>query len=83
MTDSLDDVISKLEAHMEEYKVRSKIWDEQHEKTMLAIADLTGSTQGLVDAWTTGNNLYRFLKWLSGLAIIGGILTWFSNHITF
>lgn len=32
--------------------------------------DLKESVQGLVDAWSTGTGLVRFIKWLSAMAVV-------------
>jgi len=44
------------------------------EKNTIAIANLSYATQGMVDAWSTARNLQRFVKWLSGFAIIGAMV---------
>lgn len=58
----------------------------QQEKNTVAIAALTKSTQGLVDAWSAAQSFQRFIKWLSGFAILVALVSWFSaklSHLPF
>lgn len=90
MTEREDIVMltEKLDTHIDTY---NKYVREQHEitirqdiaytKNMEAIAALTKSTQGVVDAWSAANNFQKFIKWLSGFAVIGAIISWFITEI--
>lgn len=53
------------------------------EQNTEAIGALTRSTQGLVEAWQAadgaikvGSAVGRFVKWASGLAVVGVAVTW-------
>lgn len=74
----VDIYVTKCEFDMHKIEIEElhKRHNEMYEKNMEAIAKLTESTQGVVDAWTTANNLHKFTKWLSGFAIVGIVITW-------
>lgn len=76
----VDNHILEYKKHTIDYEARYLKQDEQYEKNMDAIAALTASTQGVVDAWKTAGALQRFLKWLSGFAVVGIVIAWFSEH---
>lgn len=63
-----------------EQRIRNKDYDRKHEETMVAIANLTCATRDVVDAWKVANGLQRFVKWLSGFAVIGAMLTYFATQ---
>jgi len=79
-----------LDEHLAESKERYARYDEIHEANILAIsqltddvatltkgiADLTRSTQGLVDGWVAARAFQRFIKWLSSFAILGIVGVW-------
>ena len=56
--------------------------NQQQKLNTEAIAELTTSTQGLVDAWTAANTLSKFMKWLASFAIVATGLAWFSTKIS-
>lgn len=72
----------RLNEHLDVDELRHKNYTEQQQNTMKAIAALTASTQGLVDAWTTVSNVQRFLRWVSYFAIVGVFATWLWYKIT-
>lgn len=52
-----------------------------------AIKQLSDDTKELLNAWTAaqgavkvGTAMGRVFRWLSGLAVLGGFLTWLANH---
>lgn len=55
---------NELEATVKENTVALKDLTSKIDK-------LTVSTEGLVAAWYTANNVHKFIKWLSGLGVIG------------
>lgn len=83
MTHPLTRLQTELEEHIEN---EAEKWDQllaQQEAHTRAIADLTiainelrDSTRDLVTTWRVLNALRNFLQWLSGFAIIGGVITW-------
>jgi len=80
---STDELATRLEEHLvqyrlhrEEYLDRQAHQDEAYEKNLEAIAALTKATQGLVDSWVVVLSVQKFIKWLSGFAVIGGFITY-------
>lgn len=78
----VDNHIMDYKQHVAENELCYIRQTEQHEKNMEAIAHLTQSTQGVVDAWSAASSFQRFVKWLSGFALIGIAITWFSDKIS-
>jgi len=86
----------KLDNHIAEYDERRKQEDDRwdhllqcQEQNTQCMKDLTDSTKGLIEAWEAANGavktlsaLGRFVKWLSGFAIVGGAATWTVEHFT-
>ena len=77
----------KMDTHIEEHRRcavnERRRWDRLiviTEANAKCIHDLTEATEGVIDAWRTGTNLGKFVKWLSGFAIIGGAITWLIKH---
>jgi len=78
----------RVELHIEwcnaktkEYQARCEMDDARHQQTVDAIEKLTATTQGVVDAWVFANTFHRFIKWLSGFAILVAVAAWLSNKI--
>lgn len=76
----------RFEDHLEDYRVhtndeieRKVRDDERYTQTMHSIDCLAKSTKDVVDAWTFANTVQKFVKWLSGFAILGGIIAYFSK----
>lgn len=74
----------RFERHLDCYRVDSAECMERqlrqeiaHEEAMKGICDLTTATKGLVDAWTAASALQKFIKWLSGFAFLGIVISWF------
>jgi len=42
---------------------------------------LTAATQGMVNVWSAGRTLQQAAKWLSGFAIIGTMVAWWTGKI--
>ncbi len=53
--------------------------DRRIQETSESVSQLVESTQGLVDTWSTARNIQRFVKWISGFAVIVIFITWLSN----
>lgn len=71
----------KLDTHVtEQYKVNSE-HGRMHQDTMEAIAELTKATSGMVDVWSTAHSLQKFIKWLSGFAVIGAVMLWLAEKL--
>ena len=76
----------RFEDHLEDYRTQTiedvarKVRDdERYTQTMHSIDCLAKSTKDVVDAWTFANTVQKFVKWLSGFAILGGIITYLSK----
>lgn len=67
---------ARLEKHLEEYAAREAKQDLMQAANMQAIAELTTATAAVVDAWKVANGFQRFIKWLSGFAVLGASITW-------
>lgn len=79
---------SKFEDHLIEHRIRNKDYelrqerqDTKHEQNMEAIAKLTKATQGVVDAWSVVTGIQKFLKWVSGFAVIGVAAKFLLEHV--
>lgn len=71
----------KLEAHiLEDAKVHTS-YDARLEQQMTNVDKLVMSTQGLVDAWTVANGLHKFIKWISGFAIVIAAAIWIAKRL--
>ena len=77
----LDDHIEKYEVDRRNDDTRWEHMVEAQQQNTLAINQLTDSTRQLVEAWQTTSSLGRFAKWLSGFAVLGGIVAWLTDHI--
>ena len=64
-----------------DYEARQVRQDECHEKNMEAIDKLTKATSGLVTAYSTADNLQKFIVWLSKFSILGGALYWLASKV--
>lgn len=58
------------------------------DKLVKCTSDLHESTKGVVEAWETGTGVIkfggavgRFIKWLAGFAVLGGVISWLTNHL--
>lgn len=82
----LEKLNHKLDLHISdhdrckaEYLERYAAIDKQQAENTKAIADLTKATEGLVTAWNAANAMQRFVKWFSGFALIGAVISWFTG----
>ena len=78
-----------IDKHIDEYRLHITEEERRQERIIRAqetntknIADLTKATEGLVDAWNAANFLQKCIKWVSGFAIIGALITWFADKLT-
>lgn len=83
----------RLETHIEEFRIHTEVEQARWEKLLSAqennsdaIRELTESTKDIVDAWqaTSGaikvsKNIGRFIKWISGFAVVGAAIHWLSQ----
>ena len=87
-----DEEIIKLQRRVDKHIIefeRHKLGDDQrflkyskaHEENMEAIAALTESTQGVVDAWAVAASFQKFIKWLSGFTIVGIVVAWLAERV--
>ena len=77
----LNDHLKEYATHREECLLRQEYQDRAHEKNMAAIAALTASTQGVVDAWQTIYNFQKFIKWLGGFSILIAVIVYIIKNI--
>lgn len=90
-TDKEDEILAaitarKLESHLKDYEaykaetaLKLAMIDLAHKHQMEEIHALTKATQGVVDAWSTANNLHRFIKWASGFAVVIIAIQWLNT----
>lgn len=85
----------KLDNHIEDYKKhceeQDKRWDlviVAQERNTEAIKDLTDSSRDLLSVWKAADGtvktmsaLGKFVKWLSGFAVLGVTINWIIDHI--
>lgn len=45
------------------------------------LTNLTLATEGLVSAWTTANNVQKFIKWVSGIGLLGIVISWIIDKL--
>lgn len=86
LQEKLDNHIKEYHEHREEQR---KQWDSllnMQRKNTEAITQLTDSTKDLVNVWQAADGtmkslsaLGRFVKWLSGFAVIGVIASYVSK----
>ena len=84
----LNSHITEFERHIaEEEKRWENLIASQEENTasikelIACTHELHASTKGVVDAWNTGVNAGKFVRWLSGFAVLAGLGAWFSDHL--
>ena len=91
----LDNHIERFDEHVEQQNERWERVVRSQEQTTASIdklvactTDLHDSTKGVVEAWETGTSVVkfggmvgRFLKWLAGLAVVGGAINWLIHHL--
>ena len=76
----LDDHLVEHKLYNADYEARQKAQDKKHEQNMDAISKLTAATKDVVDAWKVASGIQKFIKWLSGFAVIGAVLAYMSKH---
>lgn len=70
----------RLQQHMIAYAKDKTSDDLRHEQAMKEIAALRQATADVVNAWKVANGFQKFVKWLSGFAVLGAAITWASKH---
>ena len=75
----LDHHSDEFDRHVKDEEIRWNKLLSVTESNATAIEDLAASTKGVVDAWQTSTNVGRFVKWLSGFAVIGAAYTWWTK----
>lgn len=75
--------IAKLEerfnSHLIKYAEDKTADNIRHEQIMQEITELTQATAQVVNAWKVANGFQRFVKWLSGFAVLGAVITWLAD----
>lgn len=93
----LDNHIGQFKQHVAQQDRRWDQLMQSQEDTNQSIKELVvcttelhASTKDVVEAWNTGTSvvkfgsaLGKFIKWLAGFAVLGGIINWLSQHIKF
>jgi hypothetical protein len=82
----LDNHIDVYEKHCDDEEKRWELLIVSQERNTQSIRDLTTSTKeltestrGIVETWQTANGVGKFFKWLSGFAILGALVKWFTD----
>ena len=84
----------KLDNHIDEYKKHcedeEKRWDHlivAQERNTQSIKELTEATRDIVNVWQAADGTIKtmsvfgkFVKWLSGFAVIGVAVKWLFDH---
>lgn len=47
-----------------------------------ALSELTAATTGVVEAYTTANNVQRFVKWLAAFGLLAAVSAWLVKAVT-
>lgn len=47
-----------------------------------ALSKLTTATTGVVEAYTTANNVQRFVKWLAAFGVLAAAMGWLTKVLT-
>ena len=95
MKNSIDRLTQKLEIHESRFDkhekdevYRHQIYIKSQQESIDAVRELSEKTHDMVEAWEAaegvvkaGATLGKFVKWLSGFAMLGGILHWLGIHI--
>lgn len=92
---SMDDLSERVDAHITEFRNHEVKGNKRHDlylkiqtENTEAVKDLSRNTKDIVEAWQAaegvvkfGSTLGKFVKWLSGFAVLGGILHWLGFDI--
>lgn len=77
------DKYDELEDQVEENSKSTKSIEQLVKENTTKVASLeekidalTTATEGLVSAWTTANNVQKFIKWISGIGVLAMVITW-------
>ncbi len=88
--DEIKKLRKRFDKHLDEHRMddhsymeRQTKQDLAQEKTTEAICDLTEAVKPLVAGVTLFVTLHKFVKWLSGFAFLGVILSWLIGHNPF
>ena len=88
LQDKLDSHIKQCEERAAKQNERDMKQDERWEKVIGMNEDnarnidiLITSTAEIIKAWEASSTLGRFVKWLSGFAVLGVIGSWIADHI--
>lgn len=80
----------RFEDHMNEHRLDEQDYNDRQLKQDLAqaamvesIAHLTKAVQPLVDGITVLVVIHKLVKWLSGFAFLGVIVSWFTGYNPF
>ena len=88
--DEIKKLRKRFEKHMDEHRIDELDYNSRQLKqdlaqasTMEAIDKLTKAVQPLVDGITVLVVLQKLVKWASGFAFIGIVISWFSGYNPF
>lgn len=71
--------MDSIEALTRENSIANGVTTANLDKLAISVDKLTKSTQGIVDVWSAGRTIQRAAKWLSGFAVLGALITWWSG----
>lgn len=95
LRDSINKLTTKLDGLKNDFeKHEEKGWDihekyiAAQEQNTIALKRLANKTHDMVEAWEAaegvvkvGSYIGKFVKWISGFAVLAGILHWAGIHI--
>ena len=81
--DEIKKLRKRFEKHMDEHRLDDKEYSIQMAAMLKAIDDLTKAVQPLVDGVTVLVVLQKLVKWASGFAFLGIIISWYTGYNPF
>lgn len=76
----LDEQYKLIVDHIAEDRIQYEQQMKLSNSNLEAIAKLTASTQDVVNAWSTANNLQKFIKWIGGFSLLIAAVTWYIKN---
>lgn len=85
----LDNHISDYKLHKTEVAMQLQAQTDTINKNTAAVTSLTEAlsklttaTTGVVEAYTTANNVQRFVKWLAAFGVLAAAMGWLGKVLT-
>lgn len=83
-----DEHVAQQDKRWEQLMESQKETNESIKELVTCTTELHASTKDVVEAWNTGTSVVKFggaigkfIKWLAGFAVLGGIISWISQHV--